>query len=484
MERKSVLLLAATGYVIRDILLGPFADELIKHADLLVATPSADDESLKRAIAGKPIHLFPFTQMISFLGRTEMSFGQYLCPQHWMYWIKQVERDNLSLDLVTRLYQPNWGFKGRQLLRFMLFTGKAIKTLRLTGLSEELFLFLVSREFVTQQWIKIFQEMKPSAIVSTMLTLPGGMYDYSVDLPAVLAAKQLNIPCGTLVQSWDNLSSKTYVLPTWLNRFWTWSESMTNDLIRFNPRIKQSERIVDIGNPHFDYHLDSNLIESRETFMRNLEMYPQFPFLLVGTGQKYLLPEEPDIVINLVKKLKREIPNLQVLMRMHPKDKMERWQGRLENLRSLGVKIQNPIPDKPMDSGGFTPPQEFFREQINAIYHSAVVINTASSLTVDAAILGRPVISLAYDVIKDPKFPEGRARFCNRSEHFGSLVKTGGVWVVRSQAECIDAIRCYLAEPELHASNRRVLARKVGGALDSMAGVRLAKQVLDLVQDD
>jgi len=484
MGRDSVLLLAGTGYITRDIVLASFADELIKYVDIIVATPNSDDENLKRAIAGKPIYLIPFSQMSYFLGRKKISFSKYFGPQHWMYWIKNVERDNASLELVTRLYQQDWGHKFRQLIQFMLFTGKIVKTLRLDGIAEELFLFLVSQEFATLQWIKIFQEKKPSVVVSTMLTLPGGMYDYSADLPAVLAARKLNIPCGTLVQSWDNLSSKTYVLPTWLDRYWTWSASMTDDLVRFNPRIKHDEHIVDIGSPHLDYHLDASLVEERDNYMQKMGLDARFPYVLIGTGMEYLLPGEPTVVIDLVKQLKSELPDVQILLRLHPKDKIERWTDHLSGLKELGVKIQNVIPEIPMDMGGFTPPREFFRDQINAIYHSSVVINTASSLTVDAAILNRPVISLGYDVVKDKKFPEGRASFYNRSEHFGSLVETGGVWDVHSQDECINAIRRYLAEPELHASNRRTLAQNVGGPLDGKAGVRLADDVLSLVRDD
>ncbi len=484
MGRDSVLLLAGTGYITRDIVLASFTDELIKYADIIVATPNSADENLKQAIAGKPIYLIPFSQMSYFLGRKKIPFSKYFGPQHWIYWIKQVERDNESLDTVTRLYRPSWGFKGRQLIRFMSFTGKVIKTLHLNGIAEELFLFLVSQEVATKQWIKIFREKKPSVIVSTMLTLPGGMYDYSPDLPAVLAARKLNIPCGTLVQSWDNLSSKTYVIPTWLDRYWTWSASMTDDLVRFNPRIKCDEHIADIGSPHFDCHLDASLLEERDIYLQKLELDSHFPYILIGTGMEYLLPGEPAIVIDLVKRLKAELPDVQVLLRLHPKDKMGRWRDHLSGLKDLGVKIQNTIPETPMDMGGFTPPREFFREQINAIYHSAVVINTASSLTVDAAILDRPVISLGYDVVKDKKFPEGRASFYNRSEHFGSLVKTGGVWVTHSQDECINAIRRYLAEPELHAANRRELAQKVGGPLDGMAGMRLAKEVINLIHHD
>jgi hypothetical protein len=481
MQRKKVLLLAYTGYIIRDLLLGKFSVKLTEDVDLVVAVPDSDDEGLIEWAKNRPIQLITYKTNRALVP----SAKEYFSVQHWMYRVKQIERENASLEMVTRLYQPSLGWKGRLLVRFMLFAGRIIKALRLSCLAEKIFLHVIGRESATRQWVEILQKIKPSAVISTMLTLPVGMYSYSVDLPVVLAARKLKIPCGTLVQSWDNLSSKTYVLPDWLDRYWTWSDTMSQDLTRFSPCInKNHENIRVVGSPHFDYHLDDGLVEQRDVYMQKLGLDVKLPYILIGTGLEYLLPAEPLVVVNLAKLLQREIPKLQILLRLHPKDKIERWAEHLESLRSLGVVIQNVSPETPMDAGGFTHPREFFYEQVNTIYHASVVINTASSLTVDAAILERPVISFGYDVVKDDKFPEGRAGFYNRSEHFGSLVETGGVWVVHSQNECVQSIRQYLSTPELHATNRRELAQKVGGPLDGMAGVRLASEVLSIVHDD
>ena len=207
---------------------------------------------------------------------------------------------------------------------------------------------------------------------------------------------------------------------------------------------------------------------------------PKKPYILIGTGTRSWLPHEPDTVLRLARRLKSDMPHIQILLRLHPKDDGSRWDDFRKALNSLGVIFQKTFPARHMDFGGFVPPEQFFQEQINSIRHAAVVINSASSMTVDAAILDRPVISVGYDVISDSKYPEGRAWFYNNSVHFGSLVETGGVWVVRSENECVHAIKTYLDNPSLHRLERRKIVEKVTGEADGMAGIRLAQEVLHL----
>jgi len=475
MTRPSALLLAKSGYIIRDILLGKFTDELLRHMDLVVAVPDPEDEGLRQFAEGRPIAYIPFHRTPT----PETHYERFLSAKHWMYRFKQIERENRSLEIITRLYEPNLSGKKARLVRFTLWAGRLVNRLQLMGPAERLFLAMVRRWRVTRRWAETLAEIRPAVVVSTALTLPEGFFAPSVDLPVALAAREQAVPCGTLIQSWDNLSSKTYVLPPWLDRFWTWSEKMNEELVTFNPRVDRKRARV-VGSPHFDFHRDSRLELPRSDFVRRVGLDPDRPYALIGTGTRKLLPDEPKTVIRLVARLRERNPALQILLRVHPKDVASRWPGHFANLRSMGVVIQQPIPDKPMDSGGFTLPELFFREQINTIRHAAVVINTASSLTVDAAILDRPVISLGYDLDVDEVFPEGRSRFYNRSAHFGPLAETGGVWVAESEEACVEAIHAYLENPDLHREGRCQIARMVGGALDGRAGVRLAQEVVCL----
>lgn len=476
MERPSVLVLAKTGYIIRDILLGTFTDELLSHLDLIVAVPDPNDESLRKLAAGKPISYIPFFR--ESLPQTKRE--QYLGATHWLYRFKQIERDNPSLEIVTRLYEPSLSGKREYLVRGATLAGKVVDRLGLMGVAEQFFLEAIARREITRQWTDVLAQLNPAAIVSTALTLPEGFFGVSADLPVLLAAHRVGIPSGSLIQSWDNLSSKTYILPPWLDRFWTWSETMSEELFFYNPRICR-EKVRIVGSPHFDFHRIPTLQIPRQEFVPTLGMNPNHPYVVIGTGTRKLLPDEPKTVTSLVRRLRGSYPQLQILLRVHPKDVASRWSGHFDELRKLGAVIQKPIPDKPMDSGGFTTPQQFFCEQINTLRHAAVVINTASSLTVDAAILDTPVISLGYDLTgSDTTFPEGRSWFYNRSAHFGPLVETGGVWVVDSEEVCVAAVESYLLNRDLHQEQRCQIAHKVGGPLDGEAGTRLAHEVVCL----
>lgn len=476
MGKKKVLLLAYTGYIIRDLLLGKFADHIIRDFDLIVAVQNPEDDNLRQLIQGKSI-----SPTFFFVAETpKTKYQRFFGLQHWFYRFKQVEKNNMSMEIVTRLWEPNLAGKKKLLVRWISFLGKLVNRWNLMGWVEKLYFARISSWGVTREWQKRLQEIKPACVVSTLLTLPNGMFSPSVDLPVLVAANKLGIPAGSLVQSWDNLSSKTYILPPWLNRYWTWSNAMSEELKALNPRVSM-DAIHNVGCPHYDYHLESTIFEARDIFMEKLGLDVKKPYLLIGTGLRSWIPAEPDVVISLANLLKREMPDLQIVLRWHPKDDGTRWEEYLQWLKDLGITIQKTDPKKHMDFGGFVLPQQFFYEQINTLRYASVVINTASSMTVDAAILGRPVISIGYDIVPDAKFTEGRAWFYNNSQHFGALVSTGGVWVVRSEEECLEAIRFYMAKPALHDVGRRKIVEMVTGSADGLAGKRLADEILRLV---
>jgi hypothetical protein len=206
------------------------------------------------------------------------------------------------------------------------------------------------------------------------------------------------------------------------------------------------------------------------------------PYIVIGTGTKSMFPDAPQGVLNLVKSIRATRNEIGILVRIHPKDDNIRWDELRKELIALGVVFQNTVPNIPMDSGGFSYPEEFFYDLINTIRHAAVVINTSSSLTVDSAILDTPVISLCYDQEPDRRFPEGRSWMYNFSEHFMPLIDTGGVKVVYSDAECVEAINAYIENRGLDKEGRMEIAKMVGGPLDNNAGRRLATGVKELVE--
>ena len=280
------------------------------------------------------------------------------------------------------------------------------------------------------------------------------------------------------VQYQSSHGSKTSVLPPWLDWYWTWSETMTRELLALNPRIR-AEKVAVVGSPQFDFHLAPELLEDRATYCRRLGLDPSQPYIVIGTGTRKWLPNEPAGVVQIVDALSRRLAHCQVLVRLHPKDDGQRWREHAEFFARHRTVLQHTSPPTHMDNGGFVPPTDFFRDQINCLKHAAVVLNTASTLTVDAAILDRPVICFGYDTQCDPKFPNGRALEYSQSNHYRTLVETGGVRVVRALEECLAAIEHYLRHPECDREGRDKIVRCVTATVGG-AGERLAEEVLSL----
>ncbi len=192
------------------------------------------------------------------------------------------------------------------------------------------------------------------------------------------------------------------------------------------------------------------------------------------------LPGEPVSVLDLVRTLQRSLGRVQILVRLHPKHEGTRRKGVRGELEALGTVIQHTAPPAPLDTGGFVPPEDFYQEQIKALSYAAAAINLSSTLTVDAAILHRPVIFLAYDAAPGGEFPEGRARLYAYSSHYARLVATGGVAVVGSAAECVRAVEAYLADPGRDRQGRRQIVEIVARPAEGRVGERLAAEVAAL----
>jgi len=476
---QSVFILMETGFIMRNLLLGTFATDLADRVPVTVAVLNPDDPNLRQVVTHPNIELTQYLQLG--LPKPTGVREMFHFPSV-MYRVKQVEKASASLELQTKLFDGGTESSvAKRLVRSALLNiGRGIKMLHMNAWLDERYLDHIRTWEVTQQWRAIFLEKRPQVVVSTMLT-HAIKHQPTSDLPAVIAAHDLCIPVGTLVQSWDNLSSKACILPIWLDAVWTWSAFMSAELEEFHPRVPQN-RVSVVGSPQFDFHLDPQILESRDHFMSGLGLDPQRPMIVIGTGTAVWLPQEPEIVSQLVGLLHHHLPDVQILVRLHPKDHGDHWKPYTENLNASGVVLQKTSPETHMDSGGFIPPLDFYREQVNTLHHAAVVLNTASTLTVDAAIVDCPVISMGYDIIADSYFPEGRAWSYNHSVHFNNLVKTGGVWVVRSQEECLDAIRSYLADRSLHQQERRQIVATAAGTIDGQAGSRLANAVWQLAQ--
>ena len=116
----------------------------------------------------------------------------------------------------------------------------------------------------------------------------------------------------------------------------------------------------------------------------------------------------------------------------------------------------------------------------NLLYHADVVVTGASTITIDAAVLDRPVINVAFD--GKHTLPEHQSIRKNyfRFTHYIALVKTKGMRLVFSEGELIGWIKKYLANPSLDKEERKQMVHDFVGFTDGRSVERIVSAVMEI----
>ncbi len=315
-----------------------------------------------------------------------------------------------------------------------------------------------------------FRASRPNVVVTT------GPYRF--DEPAVAAAaKAEGIPVLALITSWDNLSTKSRMVLKY-DGYLVWSEQMRRELHHFCPASRGRPVFV-IGAPQFDVFFQPRFRQSRAAFCAAHGLDPARPIILYGLGSPNFLHEHHGAVQLAERLVAGELGDVQMLVRPHPL--FDTGEDTAE-LRRFGPRVviqRTGAAGVPLTARSQSEAQ--IVEWVSTYAHAAVVVNLSSTVTVDAAILDRPVVNLDYD--PEPGQPnQALVKDVNHLwTHFRPIAESGGVWLTNDLAETVRAVQTYLRAPELHCEKRRWIAQYVCGELDGHAGRRLAEAVLDFL---
>ena len=219
----------------------------------------------------------------------------------------------------------------------------------------------------------------PDVLVLASLT-----YSRSQQFDQLKAARALGIPVAAAVMSWDHLSSKAllHIAP---DMVLVWNDVQRREAIAMH--ALPPGRIVVTGAQCFDQWFARAPARSREAFCGAVGLRADRPFVLWVNSvfNPPIDPPEPALVLRWLEALRGSHPALSqlgVLIRPHP-ERAGDWRGvNIERFENVAVHGGNPI-----DAGA---KDDYF----DALFHSAAVVGLATSAFVEAAIVGRPVLSL------------------------------------------------------------------------------------------
>jgi hypothetical protein len=300
---------------------------------------------------------------------------------------------------------------------------------------------------------------------------------FQFEQPAVIAeACNLGIPVLALIPSWDNVSTKNRMVFNY-DGYVVWSERTKEELHYFYPATRKVPVYV-TGAPQFDVFFQEKFYLSREEFCANYGLRPDLPIIVYTIGSPNFIRGEHHGAVQLAERMAGgEIGDAQMIVRPHPIHD----NGKMNSL--FEKYYPRVIVQKTADAEALLTARSQDEDQIidwvNTFRHADVVINLASTVTVDAAIFDRPVINLDFDPEPGQPHQQLIKEINHLWTHFKPVAESGGVWNVNDIDEMVSAIRAYLARPELHRQERRWLAEYVCQHLDGRCGERMAEALLD-----
>jgi hypothetical protein len=235
-------------------------------------------------------------------------------------------------------------------------------------------------------------------LVSPLINLGSYQADF------VKSAKALGIPVVFPVFSWDNLSTKglIHVQP---DGVLVWNEQQRSEAIEMH-HIPH-DRVVVTGAPRFDEFFAMTPMATREGFCDTHGFDVQQPVITYLCSSEFVAGSEPEFVNRWIGEV-RQVPSLRscnILIRPHPRQQKP-WKAF--------------TPPAPRVAVAWAQAMNSDQTLFDTVYHSAAVVGLNTSAQLEAAIVGRPVLTILA-----PEFTEGQ----QGTLHFSYLLKQHGGFV-------------------------------------------------------
>lgn len=314
-----------------------------------------------------------------------------------------------------------------------------------------------------------FERYRPGLVFFTTI--------YSRNHCLEIGARQRGVRTACFILSWDNPTSKG-PFPFRPDRFILWNNILREELIQYHGY--RDEDLFVSGVPQFDLYLDRASFLPRAEFFAKWGLDPALKLITYTTGTPGTSPFDHEVV-ELLDRARREgafaMPS-QLLVRLHPKDRPEDYR-RFEGQPGLVLQRAGrsaPLPDQ------WNPTREDMYGLAELMSYSDVVINVASTITIDASVFDKPVVNVAFDGFQTHPYAESCQRYYEY-EHYRRIVQTGGVQIARTAEEMVAQVNRYLRDPTLESEGRRRIREEQCWKLDGQSGRRIAQYLSSLLSE-
>ncbi|RAV99752.1 CDP-glycerol glycerophosphotransferase family protein [Pseudochryseolinea flava] len=339
-----------------------------------------------------------------------------------------------------------------------------------TGLYS-LMLRIAGSAFSSSRYRQLLNEFKPHLVV---FSTPGQKVN---DLPLIYEALRQKIKTISPVYSWDNLTAKGPFIFN-VDKLIVWNEIMKEEAIEYHQY--KAEDVIVAGVPVFDSYVKvlHEPATNKKEFLSQFGFGDDKPLISITTIPTiYFGSCHRELTLRILNFINRGmIPPSNVLLRPHPLDETDYTD--LEKNPGVVVDYYGSTPTQNVISK-WVPREDNTTHLARTMKYSNVVINIASTITIDAACFDTPVINIAYDMKDNPQEYVGSISRYYQYTHYQHVVKVGAAALVNSDEELLNALNTYLKDRSYHAEERKRLVYQQTGDLDGRAYQRIADAIIN-----
>jgi CDP-glycerol glycerophosphotransferase (TagB/SpsB family) len=314
---------------------------------------------------------------------------------------------------------------------------------------------------------QLFDRYRPVLVVAAN---PGLVFS---EIPLLRTARRRGVRSMAIDPSWDNFTNKLIPVRQ-VDRLVVWNEIMKQQAIELHGYDPDAIRVA--GAPQFDAHFRART--PRAEFFARVGADPSRRLIALTTTPRSLYRHHDHVLRGLAAAIDDgRLPNAQVLVRLHPRDEVEAYR---EFNNRPNVIIEKPFRDtvRVADGLAIDVMPENQKHLGDTLYHADVVVNVASTISLEACIFDTPVVNICFDGAEASPYVASARRYYSFT-HYVNITSRGAVRVASSPAELVDAVAAYLVDPELDAAGRRQVVLDQCQFTDGRSAERVANLVLE-----
>ena len=317
-------------------------------------------------------------------------------------------------------------------------------------LAEKLQFLFFSKNKITQSYLKLLKEDRPSHLFFTHQRPP-------FLAPFLYAAQQLKLPTSTFIFSWDNLASKGRMLGSF-DYFLVWSRLMQSELVYFYPNVA-TEKVKVVGTPQFEPYVMPKYESTPDEFYTKFGLEPGLKTICYSCADVTIGPNDPILIRAIAQAIRTNVltTKVQLLVRTSPAEDDSRFKAIRDDFPEIKWNVPKWILTRENHAETWSqrvPSEEDIKDLRSLLEYVDLNVNMCSTMSLDFMLFDKPVINTVFGNRDNGLYND--QRFLN-FDHYKKVVDSQSVTIAQNETELMDQINQALRQPEERKRQRKAM---------------------------